>query len=162
MRTKPFLAFAPFGLILLTACGAFRSGSGSSEGGGVSREDGAVVLTGIALRDGQGDLLSAMGGKVPNLRVRRIHRDCPQITLRRAASVKSIVNPRVFVDGAGTSDTCILESLRAMDVERVEVYPTGVTNRPGYGRHSHGLILVFMRGAISDATNRRESMKVEG
>ena len=31
------------------------------------------------------------------------------------------------------------------DVARVEVYPQGVTRRPGYGTHAHGLILVFMR-----------------
>lgn len=135
------------GLVLLaSACGASR---GSDRAGGVTMEDGALVLTGVSLTDGRGDLLATMAGKVPNFRVRRIRASCPQITLRNAVSYQSVVNPHVYVDGARATDTCVLESLQAGDVERVEVYANGVTNRPGYGRHAHGLILVFMRGARS-------------
>jgi len=47
------------------------------------------------------------------------------------------------------TDTCILESLRAQDVESVEIYPMGFTTRPGYASHAHGLILVFLLGAKS-------------
>jgi len=49
------------------------------------------------------------------------------------------------VDGARATDTCVLESLRATDIGRVEVYPQGFTSRPGYRTHAEGLILVFMR-----------------
>lgn len=124
-------------------CGGARGARGS----GVTMEDGALVLSGASLRDGRGDLLGTIVGKVPNFRVRRLRGECPQITLRNAVSTQSIVNPHVYIDGARSTDTCILESLQAHDVERVEVYPTGATNRPGYGRHAHGLILVFMRRA---------------
>jgi hypothetical protein len=58
-----------------------------------------------------------------------------------------LTNPHVYVDGTRTTDTCILETLRAEDVERIEVYPQGFTTRPGYGTHANGLILVFMRSS---------------
>jgi hypothetical protein len=86
-----------------------------------------------------------MRGKVPNFRVQNHANACPEITLRNHVSFSGVVNPLVYVDGTLSTDTCILESLRSGDVERVEVYPLGFTTRPGYGRHAHGLILVFMR-----------------
>ena len=67
------------------------------------------------------------------------------MTLRSAVTFQGVVNPHVYVDGTRATDTCVLESLRTVDVERVEVYPQGFTTRPGYGTHAHGLILVFMR-----------------
>jgi hypothetical protein len=86
-----------------------------------------------------------MSGKVPNFRVRRSTGECPEISLRNHVSSPTPVNPPVYVDGTRTTDTCILESLRTADVERVEVYPQGFTTRPGYRTHAYGLILVFMR-----------------
>jgi hypothetical protein len=76
-----------------------------------------------------------MSGKVPNFRVQRGTGECPEISLRNHVSVPTAVNPPVYVDGTRTTDTCILESLRTEDVERVEVYPQGFTTRPGYGTH---------------------------
>lgn len=113
---------------------------------GVTFENGGVIVSGNALTDGRGTLLNTLHGKVPNFRVQR-HGQCPEITLRSTATQNGFVNPSVYVDGTHATDTCILETLRAEDVERVEVYPMGFTRRPGYGRHSHGLILVFLRGA---------------
>lgn len=138
-RNTRFVLLA--GSLLLASCGGLRSGNPNS----VATENGGLVLTGASLGDGQGNLLGTMVGKVPNFRVRRVKEQCPQITLRNAVSFQSIVNPHVYVDGARATDTCILEALFANDVYRVEVYPSGVTYRPGYGRHAHGLILVFMR-----------------
>lgn len=144
MHPRP-MALATLGTaLLLTACGAIERGDRTSTSGVVS-DKGGLVLSGQSLADGKGDLLAAMQGKVPNFRVRRAKEKCPQITLRNAVSFQSVVNPHVYVDGARSTDTCILESLQTIDVVRVEVYPTGVTYRPGYGRHAHGLILVFMR-----------------
>jgi hypothetical protein len=112
---------------------------------GVSVEKGAVILTGSALTDGQGSLLDTMRGKIPGFRLHRGPDICPEISLRGAVSFAGLVNPDVYVDGARATDTCILESLRAADIERVEVYPMGFTTRPGYRAHGQGLILVFMR-----------------
>lgn len=134
-------------LVAVTACASRQRASTPEIEDGVSFQRGAVFLTGSALGDGPGSLLGTMMGKVPNFRVRRIGSDCPQITLRHDVTFQGVVNPHVYVDGTRATDTCILESLRKEDVERVEVYPQGFTTRPGYGTHAHGLILVFMRSA---------------
>lgn len=144
---RSFLDALPLLIALTAACATFgRSQSRDDEApSGVTREKGAIVLTGAALSDGGGFVLSALTGKVPNMRVRTYTGECPQITLRNHVSFEGIVNPHVYVDGTRTTDTCILETLRTNDVERVEVYPQGFTTRPGYGTHAHGLILVFLR-----------------
>jgi hypothetical protein len=135
--------------ILFAACGARRSETEETPRPetSVSMQNGAFVLSGDALEDGPGTVLSAMAGKVPSLRVRRHNNACPEIVLRSHVSFTGAVNPHVYVDGTRATDTCILETLRTDDVERVEVYPLGFTTRPGYGRHAQGLILVFMRTA---------------
>lgn len=129
--------------ILLAACGV---GPGSAlRTDRASGDAGATVISGPALLDGSGSIIESLRGKVPGLQIRSDAGPCPRITLRNDASYQTQVSPRVYVDGTQASDTCILESLRSRDVESVEVYPTGVTSRPGYGVHAHGLILVFMR-----------------
>jgi hypothetical protein len=137
-------------LVIATGCSMMRGGRDEPEPeaqseNGVSLSSGAVVLEGSTLKDGSGSVLAAMTGKVPNFRVRRTANSCPEISLRSNVNFNGFVNPHVYVDGTRATDTCILESLRADDVNRVEVYPLGFTTRPGYGTHSHGLILVFMR-----------------
>jgi hypothetical protein len=131
-------------LVLLPAC---ASGPGEDIPSGVSFDRGGVIIQGPALQDGSGSVLAAMAGKVPNFRVRRVGETCPEITLRNHVSYRTLVNPHIYVDGTRATDTCILDALRTVDVERVEVYPQGFTYRPGYGTHAHGLILVFMRSA---------------
>jgi len=133
------------GVVLLAGCASLKRGERSQPEEGVFFEKGAIVLTGSALTDGPGTVLAAMSGKVPNLRVQHRGGRCPEITLRNTQSFQSDLNPHVYVDGTRSTDTCILESLRTADVERVEVYPQGFTTRPGYGTHANGLILVFMR-----------------
>jgi len=113
---------------------------------GVFTERGGIILTGSALSDGSGTVLAAMSGKVPNFRVQRRGGRCPEITLRNNVSfTRDNVNPDVYIDGTRATDTCILDTIRADDVDRVEVYPQGFTTRPGYGTQATGLILVFMR-----------------
>jgi hypothetical protein len=110
-------------------------------------ERGGFVIDGRALEDGPGSIIATLTGKVPNFRLQRNSGRCPIITLRNAVSFVDVVNPHVYVDGTRATDTCVLTQLRAHDVARVEVYPQGFTQRPGYGRHAHGLILVFMKSA---------------
>jgi hypothetical protein len=90
-------------------------------------------------------VLGVMEGKVPNLKVRRNSRGCPLVDIRQQVAFQRAIQPQVYIDGMRTSDTCILESIRSVDVESVEVYPMGFTKRPGYATHAHGLILIFMR-----------------
>lgn len=135
------------GVVLTSGCASRKQAQANPRSrDGVSFERGAVILTGAALTDGPGTVLAAMSGKVPNFRVQRRDGRCPEITLRNSVSFQSVdVSPHVYVDGTRSTDTCILETLRADDVERIEVYPQGFTTRPGYGTNAHGLILVFMR-----------------
>lgn len=140
-----------FGLLvlalLLAACASQRFSeeqTGSFEGG-VEIQGGATVISGVTLENETGSVLDALVGRVPNLRIRRPSGDCPQINLRTSVSFESVTNPQVYVDGTQIADTCILESLLAQNVELVEIYPMGVTSRPGYTTHSHWLILVFLR-----------------
>ena len=131
--------------VLFAACATGGAERPSRTEGGVTSRDGAIIISGVALDDGPGSILSAMRGKVPSLRVQRPSSGCPKISLRNFVTFESAVNPQVYVDGTRTNDTCILETLRTEDVESVEVYSMGFTSRPGYSPHSHGLILVFMR-----------------
>jgi hypothetical protein len=139
MKTIHAMALAVI-LVLTGGCGT----AGGSDRATL-REGGARVVTGEDLHDVEGDLLTQLLRRVPGMRVNRGTDGCPRVVLRNAASMISPANPQVYVDGARTLDTCILESLRARDVERVEVYASGTTRRPGYAQHPHGLILVFMR-----------------
>lgn len=134
------LALLP-ALLTVAACAA---GPGQ-EPATVSGARGGTVIQGDALLDGRGSVLDALRGKVPGLKIQEYVGDCPRIALRNDATFRTPVNPHVYVDGTRATDTCILESLWSRDVESVEVYPAGVSGRPGYPSHAHGLILVFLR-----------------
>ncbi len=132
--------------LLFAACATGGAERPSRTEGGVTSRNGAIIISGVALDDGPGSILSAIRGKVPSLRVRRPSGSaCPMINLRNFVMFEGVVNPHVYVDGTRTNDTCILDTLRTQDVESVEVYSMGFTSRPGYAPHAHGLILVFMR-----------------
>ncbi len=131
--------------LLFAACALAGPDRPSRTEGGVFSRGGATIISGVALDDGPGSILSALQGKVPSFRVQRPAGECPKISLRSFATLQTVVSPHVYVDGTRTSGTCILESLRTEDVESVEVYPMGITRRPGYAPHAHGLILVFLR-----------------
>ena len=52
-----------------------------------------------------------------------------------------------------TTDTCPLVTIQAVSTERIEVYPMGMTSRPGYPSSGHGLILIFLaRADTADST----------
>jgi hypothetical protein len=132
--------------LLLAACAAHQSEDQTADlEGGVEIRQGAIIISGVTLEKEPGSVIDAMIGRVPNFRVQRVSGTCPQISLRTHVSFESVTNPHVYVDATRIADTCILDSLRAQNVELVEVYPMGVTTRPGYATHAHGLILVFMR-----------------
>ena len=132
-------------LLLNSGCASFQREGEEDSDAGVSYDRGAVVISGMALADGPGTVLAAMTGKVPNFRVKQGYGECPDISLRNYTTFQTMHNPHVYVDGTRATDTCILETLRTNDVDRVEVYPQGYTIRPGYGTHAAGLILIFMR-----------------
>lgn len=115
-------------------------------GNGVRNTGGATVVTAEELRHASGSVLRAIMGKVPNLKVSYLATSrCPAITMRSFEDVHGQDFPGVYVDGTHVGDTCVLETLDAREVARVEVYPMGFTTRPGYTSNNAGLILLFLR-----------------
>jgi hypothetical protein len=106
------------------------------------------VLTRTELAGYAGSLLEALRSRVPNLRVEpgRAGR-CPLVTLRGQRTLHAVQDVRIYIDRAEQPDTCTLEQVRAIEVERVEVYAGGQTNRPPYRSSPNGLIIIFLREA---------------
>lgn len=133
-------------VVILTA--AFTVGcSGNAAPGEAedARHQGvATVIDENALESAGGDVLNVLPSYVTGMRVRRTD-NCPEISMRGTRSFFNSNNPVVYVDGTRTGNTCILETLVPTDVERIEIYPMGVTTRPGYRNNPNGLILVFMK-----------------
>jgi hypothetical protein len=103
------------------------------------------VLTATELQNEGGSLLEAMVRRLNSFRVDNRFQ-CPAISLRGSVNtVPGLTEPDIFIDGIRAIDTCILGMISATDVGRVEVYPSGITERPGYSNSAHGLILVFTR-----------------
>jgi hypothetical protein len=132
--------------LLLAACAKHQSEDQTADlEGGVEVREGATIISGVTLEDEPGSVIDALVGRVPNFRVSRTSGTCPQISLRTHVSFQSVTDPHVYVEGTRIGDTCVLDSLRAQNVDLVEIYPMGFTTRPGYATHAHGLILVFLR-----------------
>ncbi len=107
----------------------------------------------LALHQG-GSVLDAMRASLPGVRISDTGAECPGIAMRGPDTLPGVTEPKVYVDGTATSNTCVLAELGATDVARVEIYPMGVTSRPGYAGNAHGLILVFTRAAGDDLAAR--------
>ena len=116
---------------------------------------GTVILAGEALSANPGwTVLDAIRRAMPQVKISagRGLNACPVVELRGRDSLTGSSDPDVYVDGTRTVDTCPLVTLQAMEARRVEVYPLGVTARPGYPSSGHGLILIFVQR--SDTTGR--------
>ena len=136
------------GALTLGACGGSWRATPPTplDGNGVAGSEGAHVVTAQELHASNGSVLRAIMGKVPNMKVNFVGLDrCPAVTLRRAKEIHGNNFPLVYLDGTRANNTCILESVPAYDLDRVEIYPMGFTTRPGYATHPQGLILLFSR-----------------
>jgi len=139
-------------LALLTvataACGSAPPMDDTSAGIGNLRGDNVtsgLVIDGPDLYENNGPLLRFLYARVPGMSVDYTSPVCPRVHLRGRKSLFGSSDPVVYLDGARTANVCILDDLLTRDLRRVEVYPMGVTNRPGYEAHPNGLILVFAR-----------------
>jgi hypothetical protein len=137
----------PRGLTVLLA-GAGLAGCWGAQsarsGAPAERAGNAIVISFEQIQGGGASLLRLVRHRVASMQVRETT-GCPDVTLRGAKSIHSVSVPSVYVDGQRAANTCILEMLNTNDVQRVEVYPGGVTHRAGYHANGAGLILVFMR-----------------
>lgn len=128
--------------LFLTSCGSFNQiNSNRAASSGVGN---AIVIEEDQFAANRGTVVRVIQNNVRGVLVSR-QDGCPHITLRGGASRSAGNDALVYVDGQRFSDSCILENLDTESVGLVEVYPSGVTSRPGYHSNSGGLILVFMK-----------------
>jgi hypothetical protein len=149
MKLVCTIASLPALALLVLGCATSRAFDRTTEPGGQplgNTTTNMVVLTGDALKADVGwTVLDAIRRAMPALQVTDwTATNCPVLVLRGRDSVVGNSDPDVYVDGTRTTDTCPLTTLQAIQTSRVEVYPQGVTSRPGYPSRGHGLILIFM------------------
>ncbi len=145
---------------LAIGCKTSRPYDRSNDPGGrplTSTTTGSLIIQGRALSaDPSRTVLDVIRHAMPQLRIAGWTQftRCPLLELRGKDSVEGTNNPDVYVDGTRTSDTCPLVTIQAVQTGRVEVYPLGMTSRPGYPSSGHGLILIFLARAdtASDST----------
>jgi hypothetical protein len=132
-------------LAAATSACAGRSFESPAAGRSGQTSGNAIVLEASQLSSA-GSLLDSLHGRVRNLRVERHPGRCPDIRMRGDRTIILATYPLIYVDGNPFNETCVLERIRVSEVERVEIYPSGFTSRPGYKTSPYGLILVFLVG----------------
>jgi len=152
-RSLPRLALS----ILALGCKTSRAYDRSNDPGGrplSTTTTGSLIIKGRALSaDPSLTVLDVIRHQMPQLHISgwTPYTRCPMLQLRGMDSVEGKNDPDVYVDGTRTSDTCPLVTIQAVSTERIEVYPMGMTSRPGYPSSGHGLILIFLARAGADS-----------
>ncbi len=114
------------------------------------------VFSGPELREHGGTLLAFLYPRISGMVVDYRQQPCPSVQLRGRKSLYGSSDPVVYVDGARTADTCVLDMLSTWNIHRVEVYPMGVSHRLGYQAHPNGLILVFVHDGSAPGVSKRD------
>ena len=149
-QRSPFALLAFAGTVLVSCSGcASTPASGSRTTDGIGN---AIVVGDESFGSGSGSILSVLQNHVRGMSVAQTD-DCPHIVLRAGAR-SQVAEALVYVDGQRMSDTCILDGLNLESVDHIEVYPSGVTQRPGYHSNSGGLILVFTKNGPQATKDR--------
>lgn len=148
MRGSALVVIGLLGVGGLSACGMLRRGTPAPtpEGPGLVKRGNMMVLTGAILHQNSQTLINVLAQHLPGIRIDAAP-SCPEVYLRGRSSIANSSDATIYVDGQEAANSCILESLYAFDLDRVEVYPMGVTSRPGYRSDPDGLILIFLRRA---------------
>ena len=158
MLTPSRTLFLTFLLVVPAfACGGAQQSRSSTGFSGLpgNNAGSGIVLSGPALNEYRGTLLQFLYTRISGMVVDYGSPPCPSVQLRGRKSIMGSNSPVVYVDGARTANSCILEMLSTTDINRVEVYPMGITHRPGYESSANGLILVFMLdGSVREASER--------
>lgn len=148
MRTGRSVLALAGGLVLTAGCGANGAAARLADGDSFTprRVGSGIVIDGTTTDEYDRSVLTILRRRVPGLQVTSTA-ICPMVAMRGRNSIHSPPDPAVFVDDSRATNTCVLDELRMEDVDRVEVYPTGVGPNPSYGANADGLILVFTRRA---------------
>ena len=137
---------------LALGCATSQSFDRTTEPGGKplgTTTAGTVVITRNMLANQAGrTVLDVIRQSMPQLQITGwTPNRCPMVEIRGKDSLVGNSDPDVYVDGTRTTDTCPLVTIQAIQASLVEVYPMGVTPRPGYSSRGHGLILIFLERA---------------
>ena len=153
-RSLPRLAAVS---LLALSCQTSRAYDRTNDPGGrplSHTTTGSLIIQGRALTADPGrTVLDAIRHAMPQLHISgwTQYTRCPMIQLRGMDSLEGNNDPDVYVDGTRTTDTCPLIQIPAVQTERIEVYPMGMTSRAGYPSSGHGLILIFLARADTAA-----------
>jgi hypothetical protein len=101
----------------------------------------ATVLRGSDLAGGS--LLDVLRTRVAGITVRTQDQACPLVSFRGTRSVRNQGAPTIYVDKTLMADTCILQQMSTTEVERVEVFPSGITSLPSIQRNANGVIMIY-------------------
>lgn len=148
MRGSTLVVIGTISVTALSACALTHPNHGSAAGDDerVVQEGNAMVLTAALLHQDGRPLLDVLRQRLTNLQIDATE-SCPDVYMRGRSSIANASNATIYVDGQRAANSCILNDLFAFNLERVEVYPMGVTQRPGYFSDPDGLILIFLRRA---------------
>ncbi len=92
-----------------------------------------------------GTVLQTIRSRIPSVRVLTVTGQCPRIIFRGALSAMNQPPPSIYIDGALTGNTCVLDAISGQEVDRIEVYPSGNTPHAEIRRNASGVILIFHR-----------------
>jgi hypothetical protein len=138
-RLSPLLVAAT-----LTAC-IGRPAAGEGVAAAERRPTTVIIIPGRSF-EGRDNLVAVLSARVGSLQVNR-GGACPELVFRGRSSLQGSSSARVYVDGQPAVNTCVLEMISTWDIARVEVYPSGIVRRAGYGVSGTGAILVFTKSA---------------
>lgn len=108
-----------------------------------ARPDGSAIV--VQGSDLSGSVIDALRSRVAGMTISNRSGECPQIMFRGPRSVRNQRNPTVYVDGTMMLDTCILQQINAADVDRIELYPSGIISKPAIQRDPFGIIMVYRK-----------------
>lgn len=149
VRTQKRMALFSLALLPLWGAGCVMPRGGPSPDGSPERLGSVIVVEQEDMAGSAGSLTDALVGRVSAMRIDKVASRCPLVVMRGMKTIHGNSNPGIYVDGTRMDDTCALNQVRTNEVVRVEVYPSGFTNRPGYKPHPNGLILVFLTGGLA-------------
>ena len=130
------------GAAALCACSAHpapRTGVSSPD---VRTDGGVTILTAAVLQKQSRSLLDLMKARVPSIEIID-NQPCPDVFLRGRSTFTTSSDPAIYVDGQRATNTCVLDMMNVMDLQRVEIYPNGQP-RGGYQSSPYGVILIFV------------------
>ncbi len=133
------------GAVLLCACSAHHAPKTDVAPSGIRNDNGVTILTEAVLQKQSRSLLELMKARIPSITVID-GTPCPDVYLRGRSTISTSSSPAIYVDGELANNTCVLDMMNVLDMQRVEIYPNGLP-RGGYQSSPYGVILIFLKTA---------------